>query len=97
MSPWMLAYLASGAAFLQIEKPVNAYLEHWFELVKQGIPAEAIVDVDSASLAQREQLNRQALFNPAVDPVWDKIAPLIAPKAGHRIREILTTQTVESW
>ena len=96
MSPWMLAYRASEAAFLQIEKPVNTYLEHWFGLVKQGVPAEAIVGVDSASLAQRDQLNRQALFNPAVDPVWEKIAPLIGPEAGARIREILKNQTVES-
>ena len=92
----MLAYRASEAAFLQIEHPVIIYLEHWLGLVKRGIPAEAVVGVDSASLAQRDQLNRQALFNPEINPVWDKIAPLIGFEAGACIREVLKNQAVES-
>ena len=96
MSPWMLAYRANERAFLQIEPPVNTYLEHWFGLVKRGIPTEAIVGVTSAGLAQRDQLNRQALFNPEIDPVWDKIAPLIGSEAGACIREVLKNQAVES-
>ena len=96
MSPWMLAYRANEAAFLQLEKPVNSYLEHWLGLVKQGIPHEAIVGIDSASLAKRDQLHREALFNPEVDPVWEKIAPLIGAEAGARIREILKYQGVKS-
>ncbi|MDJ0707978.1 MAG: hypothetical protein QNJ46_32295 [Leptolyngbyaceae cyanobacterium MO_188.B28] len=96
MSPWMLAYRANEVAFLQIEKPVNTYLEHWFGLVRQGMSAEPIIGVDSVSLAHRDRLNRQALFNPEVDPVWDKITPLIGLESGVRIREILRNQAVES-
>ncbi|MGK7875159.1 MAG: hypothetical protein AB4426_18265 [Xenococcaceae cyanobacterium] len=95
MSPWMLAYRASEVAFMQINKPVNVYLEHWFELVERRISAEATSGIDPASLAQRDQLNRQALFNPEVDPVWGKVDSLIGPEASARIREILKNQVVE--
>ena len=91
----MLAYRANETAFLQIEKPVKTYLEHWLDLVERGLPNDAVIGIDSTSLVQRDQLHRQALFNPTIDPVWDKLAPLIGTKVGARIREILKSQIVE--
>jgi len=96
MSPWILAYGASEAAFLQINQPVNVYLERWFELVEKGITTEATSGIDPASLIERDRLNRQALFNPEVDPVWGKLDSMIGSEVSASIREILKNQAVES-
>lgn len=96
MSPWMLAYRASEAAFLQIDKTVNFYLEHWFDLVEKGVSIDDIFGSEPDNLVQRDQRNRQALFNPEVDPVWAQVDRLVGSKASDRIREILKNQAVES-
>ncbi len=81
MSPWMLANRATKEAFVEIEKTVVAYLEHWFELVDKGISAEATTNVSEADLVARDTRNKQIIFNPAVDPVWEKIGPLVGEEA----------------
>jgi hypothetical protein len=92
----MLAYRASEAAFMQIGKLVNVYLEHWLSLVEKGVPTEVISGNDPASLVQRDRLHRQALFNPEVDPVWIQVERLIGPEASERLRKILINQVLES-
>lgn len=92
MSPWMLAYRASESAFEQIQTPVNGYLEHWFNLVENGIPADAI---PSADFAQRDQLNRNAIFDPAVDKVWAQVSRLVGEETSEKMRGILRNQEVE--
>lgn len=92
MSPWMLAYRANEAAFAQIQTPVNGYLEHWFDLVENGIPAEAI---PSGDFAQRDQLNRNAIFDPTVDKVWAQVARLVGEETSEKMRHILRNQAAE--
>jgi hypothetical protein len=92
MSPWMLAYRADAEAFRQIEGPVQGYLEHWFHLVEQGIPAEAMPTGD---LAGRDRLNRAAIFDPTVDKVWAQVARLVGEPTAARLRAVLRNQTVE--
>ncbi|NJN80563.1 MAG: hypothetical protein HC797_08875 [Anaerolineales bacterium] len=92
MSPWMLAYRASESAFEQIQTPVNGYLEHWFNLVEQGVPADAIPVGD---FAKRDQLNRNAIFDPTVDKVWAQVERLVGAETGEKLREILRNQEVE--
>jgi hypothetical protein len=92
MSPWMLAYRASESAFEQIQTPVNGYLEHWFNLVENGIPADAI---PSADFATRDQLNRNAIFDPEVDKVWAQVSRLIGEEPSEKLRGILRNQDVE--
>lgn len=92
MSPWMLAYRANESAFEQIQKPVNDYLEHWFNLVENGIPADAI---PSGDFAKRDQLNRNAIFDPDVDKVWAQVEKLVGAETGTKLREILRKQEVE--
>ncbi|MBE7530539.1 MAG: hypothetical protein HS099_12510 [Ardenticatenaceae bacterium] len=92
MSPWMLAYRADEAAFARIQLPVNSYLRHWFHLVEQGIPAEAIPDGDFAG---RDQLNRDAIFNPAVDKVWAQVERLVGAETAVYMCQILRNQHVE--
>ncbi len=92
MSPWMLAYRADAEAFRQIEGPVQGYLQHWFHLVEQGIPAEAMPTGD---LAGRDRLNRAAIFDPTVDKVWVQVARLVGEPTAARLRAVLRNQTVE--
>jgi len=92
MSPWMLAYRASESAFEQIQTPVNGYLEHWFNLVENGIASDAI---PSGDFAQRDQLNRNAIFDPEVDKVWAQVSRLIGEETSEKLRDILRNQDVE--
>lgn len=91
MSPWMLAYRATESAFAQIENSVNKYLDHWFSLIDSGVAA----DVVSTDPAQRDQLNRAALFNPEVDHVWAQIDRLVGAETSAKMRDILKNQEVE--
>jgi len=93
MSPWMLAYRASESAFEQIQTPVNGYLDHWFGLVENGIPADA---VPTSDFATRDKLNREAIFDPEVDKVWAQVERLVGEETGAKMREILKNQEVET-
>ncbi len=93
MSPWMLAYRASESAFEQIQAPVNGYLQHWFHLVENGLPAEAL---PSGDLAARDRLNRAAIFDPSVDKVWAQVERLVGAETGETMRAILRSQDVEA-
>jgi hypothetical protein len=92
MSPWMLAYRANESAFEQIQTPVNGYLEHWFNLVENGVLADAI---PSGEFAARDQLNRDAIFDPEVDKVWAQVDRLIGAEMSEKLRGILRNQSVE--
>lgn len=93
MSPWMLAYRANESAFEQIQTPVNGYLDHWFNLVENGIEADAIPDAD---FAQRDKLNREAIFDPEVDKVWGQVSQLVGQEMSDTLRSILINQEVEN-
>jgi hypothetical protein len=91
MSPWMLAYRANPEAFAAIAPIVRGYADHWLGLVERGLDGFAT----APALAARDQLNRAALFNPDVDPVWGRVDRLIGAEAGARMREILRGQSLE--
>lgn len=88
MSPWMLAYRSNEAAYQQITGPVTRYMEHWFSLVEQGIPADCF-RASAAELAERDRHNRAGIFNPDVDPVWNQVERLIGAEMGAELRELL--------
>ena len=92
MSPWMLAYRANETAFAAIEKSVNVYLDHWFNLAANGLSAEASAE----ALAERDRRNRAILFSPEVDPVWEKVDRLVGAEMSARLRGILQSQAVEA-
>ena len=91
MSPWMLANRATESAFDQVGKLVSQYLVHWTDLVKNGPSAELKQDLakKSVSIKQRDTDNRAMLFSKEIDPVWDKIEPLIGAESGELIRNLL--------
>lgn len=81
MSPWMLANRATEDAFNAIEEAVQAYQEHWFSLLDSGVSAEALGDVSPEQLAQRNLRNKRIIFDPDVDPVWNRITSMIGEEA----------------
>lgn len=89
MSPWMLASRATDAAFVQVEKVVSDYLEHWLGLMNSGLSEEAAGGVSAAGLIERDRNNKFAIFNKTIDPVWARIEPLIGAEAAARQIELL--------
>ncbi len=92
MSPWMLAYRANEQAFANVAPHVDNYLAHWCQLVDTGVT----VDVHGGlAPAERDRLNRAAIFNPEVDPVWAQIDRMLGAEVSARLREILRQPAVE--
>ena len=89
MSPWMLAKRATAEAFAGIDELVRAYLEHWFQLVEQGVSATALGGLRPEELAARDRLNKAIIFNREVDKVWDQITPLVGEAAANAQIEML--------
>ena len=95
MSPWMIVYRATPEAFAQVGPFVDSYLEHWFNLVENGVPAETFADVSPAARAERDRLNRAAIFDPEVDHVWAQVDRLVGTEMSARQRGIMISQTLE--
>lgn len=89
MSPWMLAHRASSSAFTSIDASVNAYLDHWLRIMREGLTTETIDDLDTSQLAIRDARNKAALFNAEIDPVWKQIEGLIGGDAAEELRILL--------
>jgi hypothetical protein len=77
MSPYMCAYRATPDAYRQLDDPVNVYLDHWFNMVENGLSAATVAEVSDTDIADRDAKNRGLIFNAEVDPVWHHIIPLI--------------------
>ncbi len=86
MSEWMMAHRASESAFRGIGETVDAYRDHWFTLVRDGVPDEFLDGVGAAALAARDEANRAAIFNPEVDKVWGNVARLLGEDSSERLR-----------
>lgn len=89
MSSWMLAARSTPEAFAELNTPVNTYLEHWFSLLENDVPAEVLADVADTDLAVRDARNRGLLFNPDVDKVWHQISRLLTEPVAEQIRLLL--------
>ena len=81
MSPWMLANRASQPAFSAIEDIVQRYQQHWFGLVESGISQNALGGLDAQQLQARNLANKRIIFDMDVDPVWQRITPMIGEEA----------------
>ena len=89
MSPWMLANRASEEAFTAIESTVQAYQDHWFSLLEKGISAAATAGISAEALAERNLRNKRIIFDPDVDPVWERITAMIGAEAVAKQRALL--------
>lgn len=93
MSPWMLAFRATEAAYAQCAPHIDAYMRHWFGLVESGIRAPARETAED--LAARDRANRAAIFSYEVDPVWNQIERLTGRETNLRLIGVLRNQSVE--
>jgi len=89
MSPWMLVQRADEDGFRRLTPVLGAYLDHWLTLAQHGVPEAALAGVDRAALAVRDQRNKDAIFDPDVDPVWAQVARLIGEPAAAHARGLL--------
>jgi len=86
MSQWMLAYRATEEAYPTIEPTVAAYLDHWFDMLENGLPQDVLDAVKDVDLPARDAANRGMIFNRQVDHVWDMITPLIGQDVSELMR-----------
>ncbi len=89
MSPWMLVNRATADAFSAISDTVARYREHWLGLLRGGIPEDVLDGVTAEQLADRNLRNKRMIFDPAIDPVWNRITPLIGAEAVDATRALL--------
>ncbi len=89
MSPWMLAKRATEEAFSEIESTVETYMKHWFKLLDEGVSESACAGISAAQLRARNLANKQIIFNPDVDPVWERITSMIGEDAVAAQRALL--------
>ncbi len=89
MSPWMLAKRASEDAFAAIDDSVDAYLDHWFSLLQSGLSEDALAGTSGAELQARNLANKRMIFDPAIDPVWNRITGMIGEDAVAATRALL--------
>ena len=81
MSPWMLANRASEAAFTAIEDVVERYQAHWFSVLENGVSEAALDGADAQQMQVRNLRNKRIIFDMDVDPVWQRITPMIGEEA----------------
>ena len=91
MSAWMLAHRADESGFASIGPTVDAYRDHWLDLMANGVPPEATGAATASTLAARDEANRAAIFSPEVDPVWERVDQLLGPDVSSRIQHSLRT------
>lgn len=89
MSPWMLAKRATEEAFAGIGAAVEAYQQHWFTLLRDGVSAAVLDGVTSEQLARRNLSNKRIIFDPDVDPVWERITAMVGTEAVAAQRALL--------
>lgn len=86
MSQWMLAYRATEEAYPGMEPTVRAYMEHWFDMLDNGISQEVLDSIKDTDLAARDAANRAMIFNRDIDHVWNMITPLIGQDVSELMR-----------
>ena len=89
MSPWMFVHRANEAAFAAIGSTVDAYRDHWASLVEAGVPTDVLDGLSADDLAARDRANRAIIFDPDVDPVWDRVTQLVGAEQSDLVRGTL--------
>ena len=96
MSPWMLAQRTTAAAYEEQIFPIaESYLEHWIEMVDDGLDIVA-ENIRGEAGATRDARNRELIFSREIDPVWHKIDGMLGAEISDFMIGVLRNQKVES-
>jgi len=96
MSPWMLVNRANEEQFKAFDAFVDEYFAHWAGLLESGLSDEVLATLSDTDLAARDRLNRENLFSPAVDPVWERVARLVGQETADKLRAELIFNEVKA-
>lgn len=74
------------------------YLHRCADLIDTGLPSGMVSAEDIARSPSRDAINRHDYLSPRVDHIWPRIDQMIGEENGVRMRQVLTSQEVEtSW
>ena len=62
---------------------------HWFALLERGISEQALNGATVEELQARNLANKRMIFDPEIDPVWNRITSMIGEDAVQAIRDLL--------
>lgn len=96
MSPWMLAQRTTTEAYeSEIFPAANVYLDHWLNLVDQGLD-DLAAGIKGDAGAARDAANRALIFNRDIDAVWNKIDGMLGADVSNFMIDVLRNQAVET-
>ncbi|MBI1270498.1 hypothetical protein GC174_08700 [bacterium] len=91
MSPHMVAAHSGEEAFAALSRLAVDYFDHWAALV--GDPScfatSALRRVPELSILKYDGRMRKRMFSPEIDPVWDRILPLVGEQNRSKIIDCL--------
>lgn len=94
-SPWRLSVTGPIEATDALDAVVERYLDHWISVISGGVDASVDpVANDPTKLVQHDKFHRNALFEEASDPRWDRIYRLLGPNEAAELRMALRSQEV---
>jgi hypothetical protein len=94
--PWIITAMASAEHYGLLRDQGQATINQALNLLENGIPDSVISAQERSQTAERDRLNRLLFNSPEVDSVWPRIARLIGEADATRLREVLSSQVVET-
>ncbi|MCA9660486.1 MAG: hypothetical protein KC486_19235, partial [Myxococcales bacterium] len=90
LGPWTVAVRCDEAALRgAVGRSVDAYVDHWLDLVRGGLPPAITDALDPAALAARDRRYRAALFSADVDPIWRRLDGLLGASGAAVLQGLL--------
>lgn len=92
-SPWLFSVTAPLSEIDALQQVVDRCVDHWIAVTSGGVsaPVDPVAN-DPTKLVQHDRFHRNALFDEASDPRWDRIYRLLGPNDAAELRMTLRTQ-----
>lgn len=92
-SPWRVSVTGPVEAGDALDEIVSRYIDHWTAIISGGVGSSVDpVANDPTKLVQHDKYHRNALFEEASDPNWERIYHLLGPNEAAELRMTLRTQ-----
>jgi hypothetical protein len=90
LGPWTVAVRCDEAGLRgAVGRSVDAYLDHWLDLMTRGLAPTITDALDSAALSARDRRYRAALFSADVDPIWRRLEGLLGASGAAVLQGLL--------